>query len=269
MTDQPLRISKAMTRSLPSFRQNTGGRSGGSLLLIAILMTGAIQVNLYGATFRVTTKVYAGPTLKPSAEHLILFQEGLIYDFPQIESRYVTIFDLSQKLVTLMDRETQVQASVSVDDLIKICAQARAAAKTEEQRTQLGINAKVETSTKVQGYRLRFANLDYQLTGQQPEKPAVAAEFAKFVDLAARLNLVRRLGPPPFGRMTLNQHLAERKEIPLETTLTLTRGDEKLEYRSTHELEELTALPKANIEKIEEAIGMRAIYRQVNLKEFP
>ena len=91
----------------------------------------------------------------------------------------------------------------------------------------------------------------------------------KFVDLAARLNLVRRLGPPPFGRMTLNQHLADRQEIPLETILIVRRDAESQEYRSTLSLEPLKMLSDADRKKIQEAIGMRAIYRQVDLKSFP
>ena len=40
------------------------------------------------ATFRLTTKVYPGADLDPFAEHLILFDEGLVYDLPKIESRF-------------------------------------------------------------------------------------------------------------------------------------------------------------------------------------
>ncbi len=224
---------------------------------------------LQAETFRITTKVFSGASLEASAEHLILFQEGLVYDFPQLETRFVTIFDSGKKQVTIMDRETQVQASVKEEDLIKVTAQARAAASTREQKEQLGLNAAVEKSNRVQGYRLRFGNMEYHITGQRPASQKVATEFAKFVDLAARLNLVRRLGPPPFGRMTLNQHLADRQEIPLETILIVRRDAESQEYRSTLSLEPLKMLSDADRKKIQEAIGMRAIYRQVDLKSFP
>ena len=225
--------------------------------------------DLGAETFRVTTKVYSGKNTEAASEHVILFQEGLTYDFPQISNRFVTIFDSGKKRVTIMDRETQVQATVSEEDLIKVTAQARAAASTAEKKKQLGINAMVEESHRVDGYQIRFGNLEYHLTSQKPSSEAVAKEFAKFFDLAARLNLVRRLGPPPFGRMTLNQHLASKQEIPRETLLILNRDTGAQEYRSTLKLEVLEDFSKLDREKIQEAVGMRAIYRQVDLKSFP
>jgi len=228
-----------------------------------------ITATAFAENFRVITKVYSGSSLDALSEHLILFQEGVIYDFPEIETRFVSIFDSGKKLVTIMDRETQVQASVSEDDLVKITAQARAAATTEEQRTQLGMNAAVEPSKRVLGYKLSFGNLEYHMTGQPAPSQEVAVEFAKFVDLAARLNLVRRLGPPPFGRMTLNQYLASKKEVPLETTLILNREGGSQEYRSTLALETIESLSSDDRKKMQEAAGMRAIYRQVDLKSFP
>jgi len=233
------------------------------------MMTLMASRNISGETFRVTTKVYSGKSVDASSQHRILFQEGVIYDFPQLDTRFVTIFDSGKKLVTIMDRETQVQASVTEDDLVKVTAQARAAASTEDQKTQLGINASVEPSKLVQGYRIAFGSLEYHMTTQKASSPAVAGEFAKFVDLAARLNLVRRLGPPPFGRMTLNQHLADRGEIPLETILMLKRDSGTQEYRSTLEIESVTNLNETDLKRGQEAAGMRAIYKQVDLKSFP
>ena len=69
--------------------------------------------------------------------------------------------------------------------------------------------------------------------------------------------------------MTLNQHLASKQEIPRETLLILNRDTGAQEYRSTLELEVLENFSKLDREKIQEAVGMRAIYRQVDLKSFP
>ncbi|MCH1494932.1 MAG: hypothetical protein L7U72_06860 [Rubripirellula sp.] len=254
-------------------KQNSVYRNSNRQLCLYVICTSLATLFAPAITmadnFRVTTKVYSGKNVDESSKHLILFQEGVIYDFPQIDTRFVTIFDSGKKLVTIMDRETQVQASVTEDDLIKVTAQARAAATTEDQKKQLGINAIVEPSKLVQGYRIAFGGLEYHMTGQKASSPEVAREFAKFVDLAARLNLVRRLGPPPFGRMTLNQHLADRGEIPLETTLLLKRDSGTQEYRSTLAIEPFNNLNETDQKKIQEAAGMRAIYKQVDLKSFP
>ena len=237
-------------------------------LIIALMMI-LLPINVSAVTFRVTTEVFSDKGLDPTSKHLILFQEGVIYDFPQLDSRFVTIFDAGKKIVTIMDRENQVQTSVTEDDLVKITAQARSAATTDDQRSRLGINAVVSDSRLVQGYTLSFGSLEYHVTGQKAPSDAVATEFAKFVDLAARLNLVRRLGPPPFGRMTLNQYLAEKKEIPLETILIIKREAGSQKYRSKLLLEPLENLSESDLKKVKEVAGMRVVYRQVDLKSFP
>jgi hypothetical protein len=217
-------------------------------------------------TFRVTTKIYAGADLDPSAEHRILFDEGLVYDLPQIESRFVTVYDEAQNRVTILDRQTQVQTILGVGDLEKITAQARAAAVTPQQQEQLGLLAQVEPSKRVIGYTIKFGNLEYHTSTQTPQDPTVAIDYARFVILASRLNIVRRRGAPPFGRMTLNHHIAAMGELPLETTLTLRRSEQAEEFRSTHELDQLTPVDR---KKIDEVRGMLTLYREVDLKEFP
>ena len=69
--------------------------------------------------------------------------------------------------------------------------------------------------------------------------------------------------------MTLNQHLADRGEIPLETILMLKRDSGTQEYRSTLEIESVTNLNETDLKRVQEAAGMRAIYKQVDLKSFP
>lgn len=218
------------------------------------------------ATFRVTTKLYADSDPIPAAEHRILFDQGLIYDLPQIESRFVTVYDEVANRVTILDRQTQVQTSLKVEDLERITAQARAAASTPEQQEQLGLNAQVEPSKRVVGYTIRFGNFEYHTSTQTPNDPDVAIDYARFVILASRLNIVRHRGVPPFGRMTLNQHIAAMGELPLETTLTLRRGGQSEKFRSTHALDPLTPTDR---NKIDEVRGMLKLYRDVDFKEFP
>ena len=218
------------------------------------------------ATFRLTTKVYAGADLDPFAQHLILFDEGLVYDLPKIESRFVTVYDESQNRVTILDRQTQLQTVLGTSDLEMVTAQARAAAVTPEQQEQRGLLAQVEPSKRVIGCSIKFGNLEYHTSTQTPDDPSIAVDYGRFAILASRLNILRRLGPPPFGRMTLDQHIATMGELPLETTLTVRRGEQAQEYRSTHELDELAPLDR---KKMDEVRGMLTLYREVPLKEFP
>ena len=233
---------------------------------LLMLATGWVSAANSAGTFRVTTKIFVGDQVDAASEHQILFDQGLVYDVPQINRRFITVFDQAQKRVTLLDRETQVQTSVGTDDLVKITAQARAAVTTPEQRKKLGIEARVESAQAGNGYTIKFANLEYRTTTQKPHDPVVAADYAMFVDMASRLNLVRRLGPPPFGRMTLHQQLAALGELPLELTLTLSGGKQSEHYRSTHAVGALTDLDRGTINEVR---GFLALYRQVDLKAFP
>jgi len=232
--------------------------------LLVIAMTAGVSD---AVDFRVTTKLYEGKRLEPSAEHRILFDDGWVVDLPQVHSRFVTVYDPAAGEVTLLDRHTQVQTVLAIDDLVKITAQARVAAADATNRERLGLDAEVESSDRVIGHMIRFGHFEYHTTTQVPTEQAIATDYGRFVILASRLNLVRRLGAPPFGRMTLSDHLTARGELPLETTLTLHHGEEAAEYRSTHRLEE--SLSDTDRRRIEEVKGMMKLYQKVAFQQFP
>lgn len=225
-----------------------------------------VPMAAFAANFRVTSRIFEGADPDASAEHWILFDEGLVYDLPQIESRYVTVYDRLKKQVTRLDRQTKVKTRLKTDDLVQATAQIRAAAKTPQQKDKLGLTAKVVPSNRVSGLSIRFGNSERHTTTQAPNDPAVAVDYGRFVDLALRLNIFRKGVPPPFARMTLNDHLTAAGELPQKTTLTLQLGNAKKEYRSTHELSELN---DSDRKKIDEVRGMLTLYREVPLKEFP
>ena len=243
----------------------------GIAAIVAATLIFAVNATLLGttasaATFRVTAKIYQGANLEAAAEHWILFDNGLVYDLPQKGSPYVTVYDPAQKQVTLLHREQQVQATLSTEDLVRITAQARAAATSAEQRERLGLATKVEPSTQVIGYSIQFGNFEYHTTTQTPDDPTIAVDYGRFAILAKRMDIARRLGPPPFGRMTLSQYIAAKKEIPLETVLTIRHGQQSEEFRSTQTLAELT---DADREKMDEVRGMMTLYRDVPLDQLP
>lgn len=235
------------------------------MILLAIV-AGSVRAETQSRTFCVNCKIFERASLEAAAEHRILFDQGLVYDLPQIDSRYVTVYDPAAQRVILLDRHTQVQSTLSTSDLVKITAQARAAATTPGQQEQLGLTAKVVPSKRVIGYSIQFAGAEYHVSPQKPTDPQIAIEYGRFADLASRLNIVRRRGPPPFARMTLNEYLTAAGEIPLETTLTLDRGGQSEEYRSTVEVGELTDADQATIEEVQ---GMLSLYREVAIADLP
>ncbi|QDT04469.1 hypothetical protein K227x_28600 [Rubripirellula lacrimiformis] len=216
--------------------------------------------------FTVTVKTFVGAQSDPIAEHRIVFDNGLIYDLPQIDSATVTVYDPAQGHVTLMDRPRQVQSTISIDDLVKITAQARASADTPDKQEQLGLTATVQKSNRMIGYSIHFAGATYHMSTQKPAHPTMASEFGQFSDLAARMNLVRQSWLPPFARMTLSDRITAAGEIPLETSLTIQRGDRTDEYRTTMLIGELT---EDDAKSIQEVRGMLTLYKTVSLDEVP
>lgn len=238
------------------------------LAFVAMLVAFGVgqQATTEAATFAVNVQTFVDASAEPVADHRIVLDNGLFYDLPQIQTSIVTIYDTAAGTVTLLDRTTQVQTTVAVDDLVRITAQARAAADTSEKRHRLGIDAVVAPSNRVQGFTIQFGGATYHTTTQTPTDPELAADFARFSDLASRLNLVQRHWLPPFARMTLGDHLRTIGLMPLETTLAIQRGGQVDQYRSRVVIGDIDATDEA---AIKQAAGMRSLYRDVTLDDFP
>ncbi|MEM8668570.1 MAG: hypothetical protein AAGG48_13710 [Planctomycetota bacterium] len=237
-------------------------------LVVFVLAAAALAFaeNASAATFRITTLLYEGAAIQPAAEHRILFDQGLIYDLPQKDSRFVTVYDPAQGSITLLDRTTKVQATIDIDGLTRAAALARAAADTKQKEDLLGLNAQVTDSTRVIGYSISYGKLEYETTTQQPPDPKMATDFGRFTILSSQLNIVRRFGPPAFGKMTLYEHISRRGELPLELTLTVNQRDAVQTFRATHKLERLMDSDRTMIREVR---AMMDLYKDVDFEKFP
>lgn len=237
-----------------------------SLVLVAMLIGVSAAQAATPTQFRVLATIHTVGQNQPIAEHLTLFDAGIAYHLPQHERRFVTVYDPREQLMVLLDRVSQVQTRVKRDDLIRITAQLRAAIKNPQDQQKWGMQAQA-TTTPDGRYQIQFGNVQYSATTQTANQPGVAAEFGQFVDLSARLNLLRRLGPPPFGRMTLNQSIAANQLIPLELTRTMARDGRAEELRKYHQLSE--TLTADDLEQIKQIRSMMTLYRHVPFADFP
>ena len=237
--------------------------------------------------FRVTTTIYEGKKEAPVAQHLVIFYEGLVYDLPQIDDSILTVFDPIRGRVILLDRNAQQRCTVSTEDLVKMTAQLRAAADTDRARARLGLLAEVlpvivdpktdeaapidleeaDATIASDGFMVEYGDVRYEVRTQSPRQPAVASQYGQFADWALRLNVARRLGLAPFGRMALNQRITSASQLPHETRLTIRRGLLTDRYRSTHELVERVS--ESDKARVNEVGGMLALYKEVPLEQFP
>ena len=243
--------------------------SNPAVRVVAAVMVAFYVQSLSAANFAVSTKIFVQASVDPASEHRVMFDEGTAYDLPLGEDRFATIYDPVGGKVILLDRQSKVQTIVTLDDLLKVTAQAKASVTEPETQIELGLNAQVNADNQVNaddGYTIKFAGTEYFAKTETPDDSTIAAAYGRFADLALRMNILRPLGPPPFARMTLNSHIAAKGEVATESTLTIKRGNDLVRYRSSNEIGTLTVQDRKSIEQLR---GFHAAFKVVPLKEFP
>lgn len=197
--------------------------------------------------------------------HLILFRDGKAYDFALTAPRDVTVVDPAQDKITLLSRVRHVKATLPTQDLTSTAARVRLFAKNEGIEERLGLTAKVQ----VEGdrYQMKYSGFDYDVTTQTSQTATQAAKFAEFTDWAARINLIRKLGTPPFARMQLGRRIAVDGRLPETITLKLTSGEHRRTLMSRYRFE--SGLSDAASKRIDEVGGMMTLYQEVDLEAFP
>ncbi len=218
-------------------------------------------------SFRVETDLFEGENATPQSQHLILFDAGVVYDLPVGLGDIVTVFDIPRERVVLLHKTTRVRSSISTETLIQMAAQTRAAAEQAGAGESLGMNAKVASGVAPDSVVVDFGNSRYEATGQSVRNPAVAAEFSAFTSWAARLNIARHLGAPPFARITLAEHFANQNQLPRDLKLSVRQGFKSRTFRAQHMfVERLSDLDRT---KITEVGSMLASYQEVEFSSFP
>ncbi|TWT93803.1 hypothetical protein [Stieleria varia] len=216
--------------------------------------------------FRATITNTTDESASPDALHLILFDGADVYDFSLRPPYTVTVIQSDNERIVMLANEEQVQCKLSTSDLMNQAVRVKESATTPELKERWGISAVAESSDD-KTYELAYGAFHYQTTTQPAHSRAVAVEFARFADWACRLNILRKLGPPPFGRMTLNEQIAAADQLPQSVTLTYKSDSGEQTFHSTYEFTlDLTDADKRRIESVQEKINT---YREVPLKAFP
>lgn len=192
-----------------------------------------------GPSFRVETELFQGDAVEPAAQHLILFDSGVIYDLRVDDQRSATMYDPARGRVILIDRVRKQQAVLATSDLTLAMAQLRAAAEREGKADRFGLEAQVTPGERVkptdpETLEIRFSGVYYRTTMETVNQLEIAHAYNHFATLAAQLNVLRRRGVPPFARLTLGQHLAEAGQLPLAMDLEVRNGLRKERYRAHH-----------------------------------
>ncbi|MEX0824660.1 MAG: hypothetical protein WD119_00755 [Pirellulaceae bacterium] len=220
-----------------------------------------------GPSFRIETEMFQGNETAPVSRHKILFDAGVIYDIHENGGRWSTVFDPARGRVILLDKKMQVQTQVSTEELIRATAQLSAAAKEAGKADSLGLNAKPIPLKKEDGYAIAFGSLHYEMTTQTVSSEELAHAYHELAVWAARLNVLRRRGAPPFARLTLGELVASEGRLPLHLILTIDQGLKKERYRAHHlVVERLSELDRKAIDHVGDRL---AAFKKVSFEEFP
>lgn len=221
--------------------------------------------------FQVTIEVFAtvdGQNNQLQDRHLVIFQNGKAYDFSLFEPRDVTVIDPAKSQVTLLSRVNHVQSTIASEALVRTAAQLRVYAKNQQLEERLGINAKTQRVASQPGaYQISFSDFQYQATAAAPKMGHQPARFAEFTDAVARVNLIRRLGTPPFARIDLGRTIAADGLIPETVTLQIQSGNHKRTFLSRYTFK--NDLSPESQKRLDEVAGMMTLYREVPLPAFP
>jgi hypothetical protein len=173
--------------------------------------------------FRIDTDVFLGDAKEPFAQSVTIFTAGLVYDFPLIGPKEITVFDASRGRFVLLDSDRQVKTTLSTQDLLEFTAAMKVhankmggvfaeAAGTQFERKVQDDDDKIMLSTGL---------LTYRVKGVEPKWEAASRSFQEFADWYARLNATRPGSLPPFARIEVNRTLASQGLIPEEVELTV------------------------------------------------
>ena len=221
--------------------------------------------------FTLTTRIYFAGERKPNTVHKNIFADGVIYSVSESDPRFLTVFDLNQSMIVLLDQKTKTRCSVSMDELTRLTARADASVTDSMRRERLGMNAQVRLIGP-QRYEMTYPGVRYEVEGVVPPSPAMAIANAQLVDWACRLNIARPRGLPPFGRMRLNDELWKQSLIGVKTKLSINRngadGEPVMKANLNIESDWSEGLDDDAERQIDQVQGYRVVYTQVNWSEF-
>lgn len=239
----------------------------GALLMMPRLASAQPAALPQGPSFRVETEIFEGESTTPASRHLILFDAGVIYDLDLAnDRRAATVFDPVRGRVILLDKQGKIQTELSTEQLIEATAKLSLAARQGGKADAFGLNAEIVPAPEDR-FETHFGEYRYATTTQSVRNPALAQAYQEFAVWAARLNVLRRRGAPPFGRMTLGEAIAASGRMPLDLTLQVASGRKSQTYRAHHlVVERLSDLDRRSIDELGDAL---ASFKQVPLEQFP
>jgi hypothetical protein len=236
--------------------------------LTIVLSVSSIS-GLLAQDFRVDSDVYIGEAKETFSEHLTLFFGSVVYDFSVKGHDEVTILDLQNGKITLLDVRRKKRADLKTADLLDFSARIKAIGTDKQAEDLVSPKFEVDFDKQQKSLSLVSPKITYRATGFIPSDPAIVKRYREFTDWYARLNSMRPPNPPHFGRLELNRELADRGLVPqdIERTIRLSRLFSKPEKARSHHVIG-TTISGTDRRRIDQAGGYLVSFTKVSPREY-
>jgi hypothetical protein len=191
--------------------------------------------------FRVESTVFAEKDKQPISHSTTLFHVGVVYDYLS-EPKQVAVLDQARGRFILLDIDRRQKTEIKLDEVAAFAGQTRAqATKSLNGFLKFSADPKFNIQNDEKSEELVFgaSSLSYRVKPVAASSAESAEQYREFSDWYARLNSFTNPGAlPPFPRITVNEELARRRQLPetvsLEIPKQLALGGRGLSLRSEH-----------------------------------
>lgn len=223
---------------------------------------------LLAGDFVVQTAVYAGDESTPVAENRTVFVGDKVYDELLGEPNEISVLNLNDPVVELLDVRRKVKSTLTGNDLLQFVAAMKVEAlqaKSPLARFAAAPHFELLQHEDTHQFRLKSEWLEYQVQTVDCD-PQISQKYRKFCDWYARLNATRVGALPPHARLELNSQLTLHPRFPTRIQLTIRNEKTAQELISRHELiEKLSDDDQQRIRQIDLDV---TTFREVPLTEF-
>ncbi|MBC8356067.1 MAG: hypothetical protein H8E66_29160 [Planctomycetes bacterium] len=250
------------------FRSSASWHKWATSAILFTLATNGIEA-VRAQDFRVDTDVFLGGDEETFSEHLTLFRGPVVYDFAVKGPDEITILNLQNGTVTLLDVKRRTRTDVTTADLLEFSARIKAIGTEKQGKDLVAPQFVVKFDEEQSLLELASRKITYSATAMVPAAVSTVERYREFTDWYARLNSMRPPNPPHFGRLELNRELAERGLLPkeIERTISLGRPFSKPQRaRSQHVVQ--MAISGTDRRRIDKAGGYLVSFKKVSKADY-
>jgi len=228
--------------------------------------------DVQGGDFRIESKTFVGKEKTPASENVTLFCSGVVYDYLLSEPERTAVFDKAHGRFILLDPARKVKTEIKTADVMAFSQSIQnAAAKSQNRFLKFSANPEFKSEFDEEREELTLTSLmmTYQVGTAKAVSLAEAQQYREFLDWYARLNaMTNPNSPPPFPRLILNEHLANRELVATRVQLMIpAQGLSKSQELHSEHTVAWHLLPRDS-EKIAKTANQLTAFAPVSFNEF-